>query len=60
MIHFRLFLVFFRGGMVVIVVFEEAMLLPLPGDTTLALELSSSEVDGVKIISVTWVIVGPT
>ena len=43
----------------VIAVFEEVMLLPLPGDTTLALELSSSEVDGVKIISVTWVIVGP-
>ena len=46
--------------MVVIAVFEEAILLPLPGDTTLALELSSSEVDGVKIISVTWVIAGPT
>ena len=46
--------------MVVIAVFEEAMLFPLPGDTTLALELSTSEVDGVKIISVIWVIAGLT
>lgn len=58
--YFRLFLVFFGGGMVVAAVLEEAVLSPLPGDTALALELSSSsEVDGVETIGVMWAIAGP-
>ena len=58
--YFRLFLVFFGGGMVVTAVLEEAVLSPLPGDTALALELlSSSKVDGVETIGVMWAIAGP-